>query len=118
MATDTQVQIIREDPEIEQRRIDLLDDARNLATSRMQADPSSVVPNYQVAQLSGLENMAANLGQAGIGAYTPYLQGAMNQIGAAQGLVQNAAVPTLGQGQEYLLESGRLAQQLREIPYQ
>ena len=62
--------------------------------------------------------MAANLGQAGIGAYTPYLQGAMNQIGAAQGLVQNAAVPTLGQGQEYLLESGRLAQQLREIPYQ
>ena len=121
MATDTQVQIIREDPEIEQRRIDLLDDARNLAESRMKAgidDPSSVVPNYQVAQLSGLENMAANLGQAGIGAYTPYLQGAMNQIGAAQGLVQNAAVPTLGQGQEYLLESGRLAQQLREIPYQ
>lgn len=121
MATETQVQIVREDPDIEQRRIDLLDDARNLAEARMTAginDPSSVVPSYQVAQLSGLENMAADLGQAGIGAYTPYLQGAANQMGAAQGLVANAAVPTLGQGQEYIQEAGRLAQQLREIPYQ
>ncbi len=119
--TTTQVQIVREDPDIEQRRIDLLDDARNLAEARMTAginDPSSVVPSYQVAQLSGLENMAADLGQAGIGAYTPYLQGAANQMGAAQGLVANAAVPTLGQGQEYIQEAGRLAQQLREIPYQ
>jgi hypothetical protein len=121
VATETQVQIVREDPDIEQRRIDLLDDARNLAEARMTAginDPSSVVPSYQVAQLSGLENMAADLGQAGIGAYTPYLQGAANQMGAAQGLVANAAVPTLGQGQEYIQEAGRLAQQLREIPYQ
>ena len=119
--TTTQVQIVREDPDIEQRRIDLLDDARNLAEARMTAginDPSSVVPSYQVAQLSGLENMAADLGQAGIGAYTPYLQGAANQMGAAQGLVANAAVPTLGQGQQYIQEAGRLAQQLREIPYQ
>ena len=30
----------------------------------------------------------------------------------------SAAVPTLGQGQQYLQEAGRLAQQLREIPYQ
>lgn len=121
MATETQVQIVREDPEIEQRRIDLLDDARNLAQARIQAginDPSTVVPNYEVAQLSGLENMAADLGQAGIGAYTPYLQGAANQMGAAQGLLANAAVPTLGQGQQYIQEAGRLAQQLREIPYQ
>ena len=48
----------------------------------------------------------------------PYLQGAANQVGAGQDLVASAAVPTLGQGQEYLQEAGRLAQQLREIPYQ
>ena len=119
--TTTQVQIVREDPEVEQRRIDLLDEARRLATSRIEQgikDPSSVVPDYQVADLSGLENMAAMLGQAGIGAYVPYLQGGANQVGAAQNLLANAAVPTLGQGQQYLQEAGRLAQQLREIPYQ
>ena len=119
--TTTQVQIVREDPEVEQRRIDLLDDARRLATSRIEQgikDPSSVVPDYQVADLSGLENMAAMLGQAGIGAYVPYLQGGANQVGAAQNLLASAAVPTLGQGQQYLQEAGRLAQQLREIPYQ
>ena len=119
--TTTQVQIVREDPEVEQRRIDLLDDARRLATSRIEQGikaPSSVVPDNQVADLSGLENMAAMLGQAGIGAYVPYLQGGANQVGAAQNLLASAAVPTLGQGQQYLQEAGRLAQQLREIPYQ
>ena len=65
-----------------------------------------------------MEDAAATLGQSGIGAFAPFLQGGLNQVVAGQNLVQGAAVPTLGQAQEYLLESGRLAQQLREIPYQ
>ena len=46
------------------------------------------------------------------------LQGATDQVTAGQNLIQNAAIPTMGQGQGYLQEAGRLAQQLREIPYQ
>ena len=114
-------QIVREDPRLEAYRLGLLKQVRDLTSSRldaMEADPASVTPAYQVAGLSGLEQAAAGLGQQGIGVFTPYLQGGLNQVQAGQNLVQSAAVPTLGQAQEYLLEAGRLAQQLREIPYQ
>ena len=114
-------QIVREDPRLEAYRLGLLQQVRDLTASRLDAmedDPAQVTPAYQVAGLSGLEQAAAGLGQQGIGVFTPYLQGGLNQVRAGQDLVQSAAVPTLGQAQEYLLESGRLAQQLREIPYQ
>ena len=117
MATDTQTQIVREDPRMEALRLGILMDTRDLVEGRMGED-SALPPAYQVAGLTGLEDQAAALGQAGIGAYVPYLQGATNQVTAGQNLIQDAALPTMGQGQEYLLESGRLAQQLREIPYQ
>ena len=117
MATDTQTQIVREDPRMEALRLGILMDTRDMVEGRMGVD-AALPPAYQVAGLTGLENQAAALGQAGIGAYVPYLQGATNQVTAGQNLIQDAALPTMGQGQEYLLESGRLAQQLREIPYQ
>ena len=117
MATDTQTQIVREDPRMEALRLGILMDTRDLVEGRMGED-SALPPAYQVAGLTGLEDQAAALGQAGIGAYVPYLQGATNQVTAGQNLIQDAALPTMGQGQEYLLESGRLAQQLRELPYQ
>jgi len=117
MATDTQTQIVREDPRMEALRLGILMDTKDMVAGRM-GDEAALPPAYQVAGLTGLENQAAALGQSGIGAYVPYLQGATNQVTAGQNLIQDAALPTMGQGQEYLLESGRLAQQLREIPYQ
>ena len=117
MATDTQTQIVREDPRMEALRLGILMDTRDMVEGRMGVD-AALPPAYQVAGLTGLENQAAALGQTGIGAYVPYLQGATDQVTAGQNLIQDAALPTMGQGQEYLLESGRLAQQLREIPYQ
>ena len=117
MANETTTQIVKEDPRVEAYRLGLLQDVKDLVSARV-TDPNAMPPAYKVAGLSGLEDMAATLGQAGIGAYVPYLQGAANQVGAGQDLVASAAVPTLGQGQEYLQEAGRLAQQLREIPYQ
>ncbi len=117
MANETTTQIVKEDPRVEAYRLGLLQDVKDLVSARV-TDPNAMPPAYKVAGLSGLEDMAATMGQAGIGAYVPYLQGAANQVGAAQNLVSEAAVPTLGQGQQYLQEAGRLAQQLREIPYQ
>ncbi len=116
MANETTTQIVKEDPQVEAYRLGLLQDVKDLVTGRI-TDQSALPPAYQVAGLSGLEQQAATLGQAGIGAYVPYLQGAVDQVTAGQGLIEDAALPTLGQGQEYLLESGRLAQQLRELPY-
>jgi hypothetical protein len=117
MANETTTQIVREDPRVEAYRLGTLKDVKDLVTARL-TDESALPPAYQVAGLTGLEKQAATMGQAGLGAYAPYLQGGLNQVTAGQGMIQNAALPTLGQGQEYLLESGRLAQQLREIPYQ
>ena len=117
MANETTTQIVKEDPRVEAYRLGLLQDVKDLVSARV-TDPNAMPPAYKVAGLSGLEDMAATMGQAGIGAYVPYLQGAANQVGAGQDLVASAAVPTLGQGQQYLQEAGRLAQQLREIPYQ
>jgi hypothetical protein len=117
MANETTTQIVKEDPRVEAYRLGLLQDVKDLVSARV-TDPNAMPPAYKVAGLSGLEDMAATMGQAGIGAYVPYLQGAANQVGAGQDLVASAAVPTLGQGQEYIQEAGRLAQQLREIPYQ
>ena len=117
MANETTTQIVKEDPRVEAYRLGLLQDVKDLVSARV-TDPNAMPPAYKVAGLSGLEDMAATMGQAGIGAYVPYLQGAANQVAAGQDLVASAAVPTLGQGQQYLQEAGRLAQQLREIPYQ
>ena len=116
MADSTTTSIVQENPAIEAYRLALLQDTKNLIKGRM--GDAGLPPNYQVAGLTGLENQAAALGQAGIGSYVPYLQGAVNQVTAGQGMIEDAAIPTLGQGQEYMLESGRLAQQTRELPYQ
>ena len=116
MADSTTTSIVMENPAIEAYRLGLLEDTQKLVRGRM--GDEGLPPTYQVAGLSGLENQAAALGQAGIGSYVPYLQGAVNQVTAGQGLVRDAALPTMGQSQEYMQESGRLAQQLRELPYQ
>jgi hypothetical protein len=116
MVDSTTTSIVMENPAIEAYRLGLLEDTQKLVRGRM--GDEGLPPTYQVAGLSGLENQAAALGQAGIGSYVPYLQGAVNQVTAGQGLVRDAALPTMGQSQEYMLESGRLAQQQRELPYQ
>ena len=116
MANETTTQIVKEDPKVEAYRLGLLQDVKDLVTGRI-TDTSALPPAYQVAGLTGLEQQAAAMGQSGIGAYVPYLQGGLDQVTAGQGLIADAALPTLGQGQEYLLEAGRLAQQLREMPY-
>jgi len=116
MADSTTTSIVMENPAIEAYRLGLLEDTQKLVRGRM--GDEGLPPTYQVAGLSGLENQATALGQTGIGSYVPYLQGAVNQVTAGQGLVRDAALPTMGQSQEYMQESGRLAQQLRELPYQ
>ena len=82
MATDTQIQIIREDPDIEAYRLGLIKAAKVLA------DQPITLPGQQVAGLTSMQQEALRRGQAqaasGIGAYAPYMTQASGALTAAQ----------------------------------
>ena len=61
-------QVVREAPELEARRLGLYESARGLAQSGIP------IPTQQMAAMSGLQSQAADLAEAGIGSYQPYLQ--------------------------------------------
>jgi hypothetical protein len=91
-APDTSTQFIREAPGIEERKLELMDIARQTAQS-----PISI-PDIQVQGLSPLEQAAiTQAGQTGIGAGT-----VQQGIGSIQGAQQTAALdPTSTQFQNY-----------------
>jgi hypothetical protein len=68
MATERTEQIVREAPEIERARLNLLSSAKALAGRNIN------LPAYQVAGLTPEQVQALQMGVQGIGAYTPFLQ--------------------------------------------
>jgi len=80
---ESATQIIREAPEIEQYKLDLLASAKNLAQTPV------ALPDIRSAGISGLQQSAIDLGSAygaagqGIGGYSPYLQGAGSTLAGA-----------------------------------
>ena len=116
MAVTTQ--IVQENPQIEAYRLGLLADVQDLVRQRVQAGTEALPPAYQVAGLSGLEQSAMALGQQGVGAFQPYLQGGVEQVLAGQGALENFALPTVQQAQQFYAEAGDLAQQTRDVPYE
>ena len=116
MAVTTQ--IVQENPQIEAYRLGLLADVQDLVRQRVQAGTDALPPAYQVAGLSGLEQSAMALGQQGVGAFQPYIQGGVEQVLAGQGAIENFALPTVQQAQQFYAEAGDLAQQLRDVPYE
>lgn len=88
MATETQVQIVREAPEIEAYKLGLLKSAKELA------DQPITLPTQQIAGMSGLQQQAidtASPAQGGIGGYQSYLQGAGQTMGQAQPFLGQSA---------------------------
>jgi len=80
MATETQIQIVREAPEIEAYKLGLLQDAKNLAGQQI------TLPTQQIAQMSGLQQsaiQAASPATGGIGGYQPYVTTAGQTMGMA-----------------------------------
>ena len=67
MATDTQIQIVREDPAIEAYKLGLLESAKKLS------DQPITLPTQQVAEMSGLSTAAIDMAQQRLGSYMPYL---------------------------------------------
>jgi hypothetical protein len=114
MATDTTEQIVREAPEVEAYKLNLMKSAAALQPPTL--------PGYQVAGMTPQQTAAIQQGQAGIGAYAPYLQSGQanvnqgagtlgeaadvlrgadtrDQFGAAQTAYNQAAVPAQNMGQ-------------------
>jgi len=91
-----QEQIIREAPEIEERKVGLMDSAKVLADAANQNALSGeyLSPDYEVAGMSPDQLAALQLGRQGIGAYQPYM------TAAAQGVTTGAN--TLGEAADVL----------------
>jgi hypothetical protein len=85
MATEYSVQTIQESPEIEKARLALL------KTAEAQVAKPFELPAYEVAGLGAGQLQAAQLAEAGVGAYAPFLTEAGKGLAAGQTLTQEAA---------------------------
>lgn len=83
MATETTEQIVRESPEIEAYKLNLM-----RAASALQPP---TLPQYQVAGLTDQQTAALQAGQQGIGAYAPFLQAGQQALGSATTTTGEAA---------------------------
>ena len=87
MSTETQIQIVREDPAIEAYKLGLLRSAKSLADNQIS------LPTQQIAAMSGLQSRAitdASPATGGIGGYQPYLQEAGYTAGDAYQPIMDA----------------------------
>ena len=103
MVTTTE-QIVREAPEVEARKLGLLDTAKSLA------DQPLTLPEQQIAGLTPEQLQAIQLGQQGIGGYQPFLTSALQSQAAGLGTLGQAAqaytdigtAPTMEQIQPFM----------------
>ena len=94
----TQEQIIREAPEVEARKLGLLDTAKALA------DQPLTLPEQQVAGLTPEQLQAIQLGQQGIGGYQPFITSALQSQAAGLGTLGQAAQAFTDIGQAPTME--------------
>ena len=98
MPDSVQEVITRESPEIEAIRLALLQDAQQLAGQPL------ALPDYQVSDLSPLQQQANLLAQQGVGTFQPFLNQAAATTGLGTGTVAEGvgttrgALSTLGTG--------------------
>ena len=90
--------ITREAPEIEDRRLALMDAARDLYNAPME------LPFVEAAGLSGTELQAIDFAKQGVGSFEPYIQAASQGVSQGMDLTQRGAlaagaVDTTGQYQ-------------------
>lgn len=83
MATDTTTQIVRESPEVEAYKLNLMKAAGALQPPTL--------PGYQIAGFTPQQTAALQAGQQGIGAYSPYLQAGQAALKAGTATTGEAA---------------------------
>jgi hypothetical protein len=90
--------ISREAPDIEERKVGLMDSAKARidAANAAALEGQFLNPDFQVASMSPDQLNALDLGRQGIGAYLPYMQNATNQYQMAGNNAQQAVETLLG----------------------
>lgn len=91
-------QIVREAPEVEARKLGLLDTAKALA------DKPIVLPEQQVATLTPQQLQAIQLGESGVGSFEPFLASALQSQAAGLGTLGQAAQAFTNIGQAPTME--------------
>jgi len=82
-ASNITEQFVREAPDIEAYKLGLMQSA--------QALKPPALPDYQIAGMAPQQQAAIQQGQAGIGAYLPYMQAGTQNVGQAAGTIGEAA---------------------------
>jgi hypothetical protein len=92
MATETTQQIVREAPEIEAYKLDLLKQAKQLAFNEGRTPLAEQLPGFNVAGFAPAQQTAMNAAiNQGIGAFDPYLTAANQAVTQAYGTTGEAA---------------------------
>ena len=78
--------IAREAPEIEARRLGLMDEARNLYNTPM------ALPFVEAAGLSGTETQAIDFAKQGVGSFEPFIQAGAQGVSQGMDLTQRGAL--------------------------
>lgn len=97
MATETTTQIIQENPEIEARRLALIDAVAQFTNTNLANMPPPPImrPAYQVAGLSELQQEAAVRAREGLGAYKPYMKAGQKSLQSAEALTKSLGMQGL-----------------------
>ena len=126
MATETQVQIIREDPRIEDYRLGLLRGVSQFVADNLNYMPPVpyTPPGYQVAGLTPLQQEAAVMARRGIGGYQPYMQAGLDTLRRGEAYTEDygfgglqEALGATREGQKVLSQAAQIAAQQRAQPY-
>jgi len=93
MASQVQESITREAPDIEERKIGLMDSAKALtdAANLSALRGEYLTPDYEIAGMSPDQLTALQMGRQGIGAYQPFLTAGTRDVAAGSGMLSEAA---------------------------
>ncbi len=126
MATETTIQQVQENPEIEAYRISLLDAVTQFMNQNLAGMPPSpyTPPGYQVAGLTPLQQEAAMMARRGIGGYQPYMQAGLDTLRRGEAYTEDygfgglqEALGATREGQKVLSQAAQIAAQQRAQPY-
>ena len=96
MATNTNIQIQRQDPKIEAYRVGLLKDVQQFIKNQI-GEGMPAETGYKVAGMTAPETKAIEAATGGIGAYQPFLQSGEAAIQGGQNVVTGSALPGMDQ---------------------
>ena len=98
MANETVTSIQAESPEMEARRIALLDDYKKQIERLLKRS----IPSYQVAGLTPEQERGVQLAGEGIGAYEPFIAGGSDAITAGTGAITGAGMGAYERASEFV----------------